>query len=445
MNSSKWYIIFISLTAACGGFLFGFDTALISGALSPLIRYFNLESNPVLQGWIVSSVVLGSVLGAIISGYLADRFGRKNALLLTGFLFLLSAAGAALSYSFVVFIVFRLICGLAVGIAAMVSPLYLAELSPAHIRGRMIALNQLTLTIGILMAYCSNLLIQQWLESNEEVAWRWMLGVASLPSLLFLGLLLRVPESPRYLALQPGKAAAAQIILEKLVGKSEAEMEMERIRSVQLEKPLPMRCLLKPAFRNATWMALFLSIVSQLSGIDLVLHYGPVILERTGMSLGDALGSQMVYGVILVLFTSIAMWKIDTLGRRSLLLIGNLGIFISLILIGYFLSPAGYTETGLLIAISCFVASFALSLGPAPWIIMAELFPSSIRGQAMALATFVLFGTNWLVAQLFPLSAHELGEHTTFWILAACALPTFWFTWKVLPETKGKLLDDSLN
>lgn len=445
MSSSNWYIIFISLTAACGGFLFGFDTALISGALSPLIRYFGLEDSPVQQGWIVSSVVLGSVAGAILSGYLSDKLGRKNTLVLTAILFLVSAAGAALSYTFGVFILFRLVCGLAVGIAAMVSPLYLAEVSPSHIRGRMVALNQLTLTIGILLAYCSNLFIQRWMEDNELLAWRWMLGVAALPSLLFLGLLARVPESPRYLALQANRSAEAFMILEKLVGPCNAQLEMERISRLAEQRILPMRELVRPAFRKATWMALFLSIVSQLSGIDLVLHYGPVILERTGMSLGDALGSQLVFGIILVIFTTVAMWKIDTLGRRPLLLIGNLGIVISLIFIGYFLSAEGYTETGLLIAISFFVASFALSLGPAPWIIMAELFPSSIRGQAMALATFVLFGTNWLVAQLFPLSVHHLRERNTFWILAACALPTFWFVWKQLPETKGKLLDDSIN
>lgn len=444
MKSSSIYILFISLTAACGGFLFGFDTALISGALSPLIRYFELEGSPVLQGWIVSSVVLGSVAGALLSGYLADQFGRKNTLMITAVLFLMSAVGAALSYTFSVFILFRLVCGLAVGVAAMVSPLYLAEVAPARIRGRMIALNQLMLTIGILLAYISNVGIQNLTGGNEQLAWRWMLGIAALPSLAFLALLGTVPESPRYLALHAQKPDDAMEVLARLVGKSQAEEEMVRIHHATGDAVLPMSRLFKIPFRKATRIALFLAIVSQLSGIDIVLHYGPIILERSGMSFGDALISQLVFGVILVIFTIVAMWKIDTLGRRPLLLIGNLGVFISLVFIGYFLVDETFSETGVLIAISCFVASFALSLGPAPWIIMAEIFPSSIRGQAMALATFVLFGTNWLVAQLFPLSVHHLGEKITFWVLAVCALPTFLFVWKVLPETKGKMLEDNI-
>lgn len=453
MKHGSFYILFIALTAACGGFLFGFDTAVISGALSPLVRYFALEENPVLQGWIVSSVVLGSVIGAIVSGYLADHFGRKKTLVLTGILFLVSSAGAALSSSFSFFILFRLMCGVAVGVAAMASPLYLAEVSPARIRGRVVALNQLTLTVGVLLAYISNICIQKAMEADSVILgmnfsgieeWRLMLGIAVLPSLAFLLLLAGVPESPRFLAIHAHKTDVALKLLTRVVGKQEAEREIEQIRAMSAEKILPMSRLISHPFRTTTFIALFLAIVSQLSGIDIVLHYGPIILERSGMSFGDALASQLVFGVVLVIFTSVAMWKIDAWGRRPLLLIGNAGVFVALLFIGYFLVGENFSENGLLIAISCFVASFAVSLGPVPWIIMSEIFPSSIRGQAMALATFMLFGANWLVAQLFPVSVFHLGEKVTFWVLAVCAVPTFFFIWKVLPETKGKLLEDSM-
>jgi len=416
------YVSFLACVAALGGFLFGFDTAVISGALSPLIRYFDLASQPALQGWLVSSVVLGSVVGALLSGYLSDRLGRKPTLVWVGILFLISSIGAAASGTFFLFVCFRLMAGIAVGIAAMVSPLYIAEVAPMEIRGRMVALNQFALTIGILIAYLSNHYIGNLLSSQANAAgslfagveiWRIMLGTAAVPSLLFLLLLVFVPESPRF------------------------RMLADEARSVTSFADLA-----KTPMRRTTLIVLYLAIVSQLSGIDLVLHYGPLILERAGFSFVDSLGGQLVFGVVLVLFTLLAMWKVDTLGRRPLLFIGNAGICCTLFLIGYFFTDAAFSETGLLIAISCFVACFAFSMGPIPWIVMAELFPTKVRGQAMALATFSLFGANWIIAQLFPISMEHLGESLTFWLLALITLPTFFFVRKYLPETKGKALEE---
>ncbi|PPL02144.1 MFS transporter [Parapedobacter indicus] len=416
------YVSFLACVAALGGFLFGFDTAVISGALSPLIRYFDLASQPALQGWLVSSVVLGSVVGALLSGYLSDRLGRKPTLVWVGILFLISSIGAAASGTFFLFVCFRLMAGIAVGIAAMVSPLYIAEVAPMEIRGRMVALNQFALTIGILIAYLSNHYIGNLLSSQANAAgslfagveiWRIMLGTAAVPSLLFLLLLVFVPESPRF------------------------RMLADEARSVT-----SFADLVKTPMRRTTLIVLYLAIVSQLSGIDLVLHYGPLILERAGFSFVDSLGGQLVFGVVLVLFTLLAMWKVDTLGRRPLLFIGNAGICCTLFLIGYFFTDAAFSETGLLIAISCFVACFAFSMGPIPWIVMAEMFPTKVRGQAMALATFSLFGANWIIAQLFPISMEHLGESLTFWLLALITLPTFFFVWKYLPETKGKALEE---
>ncbi len=452
MSSYRSYIIFIALTAALGGFLFGFDTAVISGALSPLIRYFSLESQPLLQGWLVSSVVLGCVVGAAFSGYFADKMGRKYMLVWAGIFFLVSSLGAAMAEVFYLFIVFRLLAGLAVGIAAMVAPLYIAEVSPAAIRGRLVSLNQFALTVGVLVAYLSNDFIRTQTETGSvfmgfsvlhEESWRAMLGIAGIPSILFLLLIAAVPESPRFLLLRNRNGAALNI-LTRINGKAAAEAEMASIREKPRVTGISARHLFGPSLRKVTFIALFLSAVSQLCGIDIVLHYGPLILERAGFSFGDSLGGQLVFGVVLVVFTLLAMWKVDTLGRRPLLFAGNLGIFISLLLMGYFFGAATSSESGLLIAVACFVASFAFSLGPIPWIIMSEIFPAEIRGQAMALATFVLFGVNWAIAQLFPLSIHSIGEQATFWILALLTLPTFLFVWKVLPETKGKTLEENI-
>ncbi|HWK56232.1 MAG TPA: sugar porter family MFS transporter [Parapedobacter sp.] len=444
------YVWFLAGVAALGGFLFGFDTAVISGALSPLIQYFGLASQPAFQGWLVSSVVLGSVVGALLSGYSADRFGRKSTLVWVGIFFLVSSIGSAVADTFFLFIGFRLMAGFAVGTAAMVSPLYIAEMAPVAIRGRMVALNQFALTIGILAAYFSNNYVGNVMANQAHVlgglfseveVWRIMLGAAAIPSLVFLLLLVWVPESPRFLMLKQ-RGSAALAILQKLNGAQVAEKEALLIRRTIAGTAISVGDLFKPPLRMTTFVALYLAIVSQLSGIDLVLHYGPLILERAGFSFVDSLGGQLVFGVVLVVFTLLAMWKVDSLGRRPLLFIGNAGICMTLLLIGYFFTDTAFSETGLLIAISCFVACFAFSMGPIPWIVMAELFPTKIRGQAMALATFSLFGANWVIAQLFPVSMEYFGESATFWLLALTTLPTFFFIWKVLPETKGKALEE---
>lgn len=444
------YVWFVAAVAALGGFLFGFDTAVISGALSPLIQYFGLTSQPAFQGWLVSSVVLGSGVGALLSGYSADRFGRKSTLVLAGVFFLMSSVGSAVTNTFSLFICFRLMAGLAVGIAAMVSPLYIAEVAPVAIRGRMMVLNQFALTIGILVAYLSNNYVGSVVVNQAHALgglflgveiWRVMLGAAVIPSLVFLLLLVFVPESPRFLMLKQQDTEALKI-LQNLNGSHVAQKEVQLIRMSIAGKPISIGDLFKPPLRATTFVALYLAIVSQLSGIDLVLHYGPLILERAGFSFVDSLGGQLVFGIVLVVFTLLAMWKVDTLGRRPLLFAGNAGICIALVLIGYFFTDTAFSETGLLVAISCFVACFAFSMGPIPWIVMAELFPTQIRGQAMALATFSLFGANWVIAQFFPVSMEYLGASATFWLLALITLPTFFFIWKILPETKGKVLEE---
>lgn len=445
--SSTIYVSVISITAAIGGFLFGFDTAVISGALSSLIQFFHLEGSPSLQGWLVSSIILGSVVGAAGSGWLADRFGRKAALGIGAILFVISAAASAFASSFTIFILSRLLGGLAVGIAAMVAPLFISEISPPHIRGRLVSMYQFAVTLGVLVAYFSNNLLRQTQEYLSDLfsvptteIWRLMLGSELIPSVLFLALLFFVPESPRFLVMLNKKEKAGNI-LEKISGPVIAQKEMKEITLALASEGGSVSEMFAPGLRKASFIAIFLAIVSQFSGIDIVLHYGPLILERAGFSFGDSLHGQIIFGVVLVVFTMLAMWKVDALGRRKLLFIGNAGIFISLLAIGWFFYYSSSSQ-GLIIAISVFIASFAFSLGPIPWIIMAEIFPTRIRGRAMAVATLALFGANWLIAQLFPYLAATIGEHGTFGLLAVLTLPTFWFVWKVLPETKGRTLEE---
>ncbi len=450
------YFIVICAIASIGGFLFGFDTAVISGALSPLSMYFQLGDKPALLGWTVSSVLLGSILGAALSGF-SDEFGRKNTLITAGILFTFSALGSALAGSLTFFIIARFVGGFGVGMAAMVVPLYISEVSPPKIRGRMVSMYQLAITLGILVAYFTNDYFRSlseglnlenkltglmgWIISD---VWRIMLGSELIPALLFIVLLFFVPRSPRY-AMSKGNKEEALAILTKINGSDIAKEEIIEIETVINQEEGTFSQLFKPGLRKATFIALFLSIISQFSGIDIILHYGPLILERAGLSFGESLYGQIIFGIVLVLFTILAMWKVDHMGRKKLLLIGNTGVCLSLLVVGYLFNLESGSETALIVAISAFIASFSFSLGPIPWIIMAEIFPTKVRGRAMALATLVLFGANWLVAQLFPWLSYTIGENGTFWLLAGISLLTFPFVFKILPETKGRSLEEIEN
>ncbi len=452
-KGSLFYFVLICIITAFGGFLFGFDTAVISGAISPLTDYFHLENKPVLLGWVVSSVLLGSVIGAACSG-IADHIGRKKTLIIAATLFTLSALGSAMAETLWMFISFRLIGGLGVGIAAMVVPLYISEISPPKIRGRMVAMYQLSITFGVLVAYFSNeffrLIAEGFIANQNSSAlmawlmgdiWRLMLGSEFIPAVAFLILLFLIPLSPRY-ALSIGHKNKALSILSRINGQASAVQEIQEINaSLKLEKGTFFQ-LFQAELRKPTLIALFLAIISQLSGIDIILHYGPLILERGGLTFGESLYGQIIFGIVLVVFTIVAMWKVDRIGRRKLLLIGNFGVVISLLVIGFLFHLNQNVETSLIIAISFFIASFSFSLGPIPWIIMSEIFPTKIRGRAMALGTLALFGSNWFVAQMFPWVSQVLGENGTFWLLAGLSMLTFPFIVKVLPETKGKTLEE---
>lgn len=444
--------MFVSTVSSLGGLLFGFDTVVISGALPLLRAQFAL--GPSMEGWLVSSALLGCAVGALLAGGLSDHFGRKPTLLVSALQFAVCSIGCAYAWDINALICSRLIGGVGVGLASMVSPLYISEVSPPRLRGRMVTLFQLAITIGICLALLSNAWLQHialsraitpgngrfhWMFVTQ--VWRGMFGVELVPSTLFLLLCFAIPETPRWLA-KAGRTGKAEALLARIDGEQAAKSGLREIQGSLRGEGGSITQLFEPGLRRALFIALFLAVVSELSGITVVFYYGPGILERTGLSLGQALGGFVPIGIVNVLFTMIALWLMDRIGRRPLLFIGNAGAFLSLAAIGV-LFRLGTTEGTLVVAFMCFfVACFAFSMGPIKWVVMAEIFPTSIRGRAMSIATLAVWITDALYNQVFPAVREKLGLAESFFLFAGILVPQFFFVWKIMPETKGRTLED---
>lgn len=445
------YLTFVSIVSALGGLLFGFDTVVISGALPSLKMQFGLDAN--MEGWLVSSALVGSAMGAAAAGTLSDRFGRKRVLLLSGMLFIICSVGCALAWNLSILIWARWIGGVGVGLASLVSPLYIAEISPPRLRGRMVTLFQFAITIGICLALFSNAGLQhlaaqgmgksnfrlyRWMVVDQ--VWRSMFGLELIPSVVFTSLCFVIPEAPRWLV-KAGLPAEAMAVMEKIGGRGVAEEEMREIELAVSAEAGSIYQLFQPGLRKALFVALFLAITSELSGITVVFYYGPSILEKAGFSLGGALGGFVSIGLVNVFFTVVAIWLMDIVGRRALLFVGSAGACFSLAVIGA-LFRAGHTGGVLLVGLMClFVACFAFSMGPIKWVVMSEIFPTKIRGRAMAIATLAVWITDGVYNQLFPRIRDNLGISGTFFIFAVALLPQFVFIWKIMPETKKRTLE----
>jgi SP family arabinose:H+ symporter-like MFS transporter len=446
---SNTYLYFVCLVAALGGFLFGFDTAVISGTVSLVKHDFSL--NAVSEGWFVSCALLGCIIGVSCSGKLSDKYGRKIVLIISAILFLASALGCMFSGSFTTLIIFRLIGGLGIGVASMVSPLYISEFSPSRFRGMMVSLYQLALTIGIVLAYFSNAYLANHATDTFDSAslgkifsadvWRGMLGLGTLPAGIFLISLFLVPESPRWLLLK-GQEQKAMAILVKIDGAEAARKEIEAFNSLGDNDEGSLKELFTPIYRRALWIGLLLPFLSQVCGINAVIYYGPRILEQAGFTLNNALGGQVTIGLVNVVFTFVAIFTIDKWGRRPLLFAGIGGTVFSLIIIGALFGLGITSGPWILIFILAFIACFAFSFGPVCWVVVGEIFPNAIRGKAMALATLSLWVGNFLVGQLTPLMLEGLGSSWTFWLFALCCSPALWLTWRLIPETKGRSLEN---
>ncbi len=439
---SKWFVYRITLVAAIGGLLFGYDTAVIAGAIGFLKIRFHLS--PIMVGWIASCALIGCITGAMFAGSLSDKAGRKKVLILSAILFAVSSLGITVFDTLTAFVLFRIIGGLGIGIASMVAPMYIAEIAPAEIRGKLVSLNQLGIVTGILLIYFVNACIaglynQTW---NIYIGWHWMFGSGLLPSGIFFILLLFVPESPRWLA-ENGKVSESLTILTKINGPLRAAAEHDTInRSIHAEESGSILELFKPGLRKSLLIGIVLAIFSQVTGINAIMYYAPEIFKSTGDGSNSALLETVLIGVVNLIFTLVAIRYVDRLGRKTLLLAGSAGTGICLAVIGmqfYFNFLHGWL---ILIAILSYIAFFAVSLGPVTFVVISEIFPNRIRGIAMSICIFFLWAAVYVVSQTFPVLLKSIGNAYTFWIYMLMSFFTFLFVWKVVPETKGKTLEE---
>lgn len=445
------YLGFITFVAAMGGFLFGFDTAVISGVVGFVKAEFLMSS--AMEGWFVSSALLGCIIGVVAAGRLSDEYGRKKVLVLSAVLFCISAVGCMLAKGIFWLISFRLIGGMGIGAASIISPLYISEFSPPKLRGRTVSIYQLAITLGILCAYFSNSKLLAFSATVNltgrhffnwivvEHVWRSMLGIGVVPAAVFLISLIFIRESPRWL-LMKNRHEKAKKILSMVNEESDVENEILSIRNSFHDENVSVRDLFTPVYRKAIIIGVALAALSQFSGINAVIYFGPRILDEAGFTLDKAFGGQVTIGIVNTLFTLVAIFTIDRWGRKPLLLFGVSLSIVALIIIGLLFYLDIENGPWILGFILVFIASFAFSFGPISWVIISEIFPTSIRGRAMALSTLSLWFANFLVGQLTPLMLDGAGPTGTFWVFALLCSPTIWLVVKLIPETKGRSLEE---
>ena len=440
------YVVLVCLVAALGGLLFGYDTAVIAGAIGFLQSHFHLD--PAMKGWAASSALLGCVLGVSFAGILSDRAGRKKMLLFSACLFLGSAVGTALAGSFAHFVLARILGGVGIGIASMASPMYIAEITPARIRGRMVSANQFAIISGMLVIYFVNYFIARHGDEpwNAATGWRWMFASGAIPSVLFLVLLLWVPESPRWLVEQ-GLKERARGILSRIGGESFADTELSSIEEIVLrEKHMPSG-LLAPGVKPVLLIGVALAVLQQVTGINVFLYYAPEIFKRLGSGVNAALLQTIIVGAVNMLFTVIAIQTVDAVGRKPLMIVGASGMGVSLFAMGLAAQLQAVSFWVLAIILS-YMACFALSVGPVTWVILSEIFPTRIRGRALSVATFALWTSNFFVSQTFPMMdeqpwlASKFNHGFPFYLYSLFCVVLVWLVWKKIPETKGRSLEE---
>ncbi len=445
-HGSVGFVALVCAVAALGGLLFGYDTAVIAGAIGFLQSHFQLDAT--MKGWAASSALLGCVAGVSFAGVFSDRMGRKKTLALAGVLFLASAIGTAVPKTFWVFVLFRILGGVGVGIASMASPMYIAEISPARIRGRMVSVNQFAIISGMLIIYFVNYFVARQGDEvwNVATGWRWMFASGAVPSLLFLGLLLLVPESPRWLVEQ-GRKDEALGILAKVDGAAYAKEEMDVIESTLKKEPGSVGQLFVGGMRRALIVGVLLAVLQQVTGINVFLYYAPEIFKQLG-SVGDvALLQTIVVGAVNLLFTVGAIYTVDRLGRKPLMVLGSAGMGVCLVAMGV-AAQKGLLSVWILAFVLGYIAFFALSVGPVTWVILSEIYPTRVRGRALSIATLCLWGANFLVSQTFPMMDEnprlvEAFNHAfPFYVYAAFCLVLVVVVLFQVPETKGKSLEE---
>ena len=434
-----------------GGLLFGYDWVVIGGAKPFYEKYFDLTTS--LQiGWAMSSALVGCLVGSVLSGVSSDKFGRKRLLILSGLLFVFSALGTATANSFTAFVIFRLIGGVGIGLASNLSPMYIAEISPAKMRGKFVSINQLTIVIGILIAQVVNWLIAKPVPEgataefilnswNGQYGWRWMFGVETVPAFAFFVLMFIIPESPRWLV-KNAKDSQAQSTLEKIGGRSYAQDALVHIKNTlinEIEK-VNFKDLLEPKMKKIIIIGIILAVFQQWCGINVIFSYAEEVFSAAGYGVSDILFNIVITGIVFLIFTFVAIHTVDRFGRRILMLTGSAGLAITYILIGaiYYLHSTGFH---MLLLVIIAVACYAFSLAPIVWVLLAEIFPNRTRGAAMSIAVFSLWTGCFTITYSFPALNYNLGPAYTFWIYAVICIAGFLFVKKFVPETKGKTLE----
>jgi MFS transporter, SP family, arabinose:H+ symporter len=448
------YLLTVSLISAMGGLLFGYDFVVIGGAKPFYEPFFGISGNPVMQGWAMSCALTGCLAGSVISGWLSDRFGRKKLLLASAALFIVASAGTGSASSFTMFVVFRIIGGIGIGLASNLSPLYIAEITPGNVRGRFVSINQLTIVIGILSAQIINWRIARpvqpdasvndiLLSWNGQVAWRQMFYACAVPAIAFFILTWFVPESPRWLAKKENNHPRVLGILEKIGGKVFAASELESIKGTlsssgnRLEKGWARQ----PGISRLLVLGIVLAVFQQWCGLNVIFNYAQEIFSGAGYGVSDILFNIVITGSVNLLFTFVGMFTVDRLGRKALMLLGAgglAGIFATVGLL-YFLHIHGIA---LLIMVVSAIACYSMSLAPVTWVILSEIFPNRIRGAAMSVATFSLWGACFILTYSFPLLNRILNASGTFWLYGLICLAGFFYILYKLPETKGRSLEE---
>lgn len=454
-DASFRYILTLSLIAAMGGFLFGYDTAVVSGTIGQVSELFDLDA--MAQGWYVGCALLGSILGVTISGRLADRFGRKQVMLLAALLFAISALGCALAPTFFSLVIYRIIGGAGIGMVSIVSPMYISEVAPANIRGSLVSLYQLAITVGFLGAYLVNFQLLEWSETDlfgqekpwnllfHQEVWRGMLGMELLPALFFLLVLFVIPESPRWLVINQRLGPAERVFSRLYPDRMLAQMKIDEVRKQAAKTSESNFELLKnPKILRPVLYGMAIAVLGQFMGVNAVLYYGPGIFEQSGLSGGDALFYQVMVGLVNVLTTILALVIIDKVGRKKLVYFGVSGMIISLLLISFYFyagSSLGLSSLFLLTLFLMYIFCTAISISAVIFVLLSEMYPNKIRGLAMSIAGFSLWVGTFLVGQLTPWFLENLGPSGTFLFFAVMCFPYLYLIWKKIPETAGRSLE----
>lgn len=449
-SRKKSYLVLITFVSAMGGLLFGYDWVVIGGAKPFYEVFFNIADSPYMQGWVMGSAILGCLVGVMVSGSLSDKYGRKPLMVVSSLIFIIAAVGTGICNDLSWFIVYRVLGGIGIGIASNLSPMYIAEVSPANVRGKFVSVNQLTIVIGILSAQIVNWLIAEPVVPGEDIlaswngqmGWRWMFWAGGVPAILFFILLFVLPESPRWLSTR-NEFTKSEKILNRIGGEAYANSEITVLKAVasQEKEKVNYKLLFKGKMPKILLIGIVIAAFQQWCGINVIFNYAQEIFSAAGYGVSDILFNIVITGVTNVIFTIVGMYTVDKLGRRALLLFGAIGLACIYATLGacYYFQVSGIAVLVLvMLAIGC----YAMTMGPITWVVISEIFPTRIRGMAMAVSTFSLWTACFILTYTFPLLNSGLGAYGTFWLYGIICLLGFVFIKANLPETKGKSLEE---